>query len=180
MQQIERKKIIQWQPNFKSTGPTSDAGKAVVRLNAVRHGLLSRAPIMAGEDESEYNELGVQLQTELKPVGLLETQIVARMAGFLWRLRRAQHIEAGLLTSSAAQVFAEAAEQRAESYTRTEGDFESLLESINGGQVIIENEAGHAEAMEAAQSARDVGFSHRCCWARPLAVMLAAPMLWAN
>ncbi len=147
--------------SLKSTGPTSDAGKAVVRLNAVRHGLLSSAPIMAGEDENEYNELGAQLQSELKPVGLLETQIVNRMAGFLWRLRRAQHIEAGLLTSSAAEVFAEAAEARAKSYTRTEGGLNALLESLGdgGGEVIIENEAAHADAKDAAQNARDVAFS---------------------
>ncbi len=145
--------------SLKSTGPQTDAGKVAVRLNAVRHGLLSSAPIMAGEDESEFNELGAQLQSELKPVGLLETQTVNRMAGFLWRLRRAQHIEAGLLTSSAAQVFAEAAEARAKSYTRNDGDFENLLKSINEGQVIIENEAGHADALDAAQNARDVAFS---------------------
>jgi hypothetical protein len=147
--------------SLKSTGPQSDAGKAVVRLNAVRHGLLSSAPIMAGEDESEFNELGAQLQSELKPVGLLETQTVNRMAGFLWRLRRAQHIEAGLLTSSAAEVFAEAAEQRAKSHTRTEGGLDALLESLGdgGGETTIVDEAGHADAMEAAQNARDVSFS---------------------
>lgn len=145
--------------SLKSTGPQTDAGKAVVRLNAVRHGLLSSAPIMAGEDEGEYNELGAQLQSELKPVGLLETQIVSRMAGFLWRLRRAQHIEAGLLTASAAEVFAEAAQARAKSYTRNEGGLEALIESMDESRVIIEDEAAHADAMDAAQNARDVSFS---------------------
>jgi hypothetical protein len=144
---------------LKSTGAKSEAGKTAVRLNAVRHGLLSRAAVMAGEDEGEYNELGAQLQNELKPVGLLENHIVARMAGFLWRLRRAQHIEAGLLTSNAAEAFAEAAEARAASYTRTDGGFGALIESMNEGQVIIEDEAAHADAMDAAQNARDVGFS---------------------
>ncbi len=144
--------------SLKSTGPTSDAGKVAVRLNAVRHGLLSSAPVMAGEDENEYNQLGAQLQGELKPVGLLETQIVARMAGFLWRLRRAQHIEAGLLTSNAAEVFAEAAEARAASYTRREGGLAAVIESMDEGEVIIENEAALADAMGAAQNARDVGF----------------------
>ncbi len=53
--------------SLKSTGPTSDAGKADVRLNAVRHGLLSSAPIMAGRDEKQINELGRPTPSGPKP-----------------------------------------------------------------------------------------------------------------
>jgi hypothetical protein len=36
---------------LKSTGPKTPEGKAAVRLNALRHGLLSKEPLLPGEDE---------------------------------------------------------------------------------------------------------------------------------
>ena len=36
----------------KSTGPKTPEGKAVARLNAVKHGLLSQEVLLPGEDES--------------------------------------------------------------------------------------------------------------------------------
>jgi len=35
----------------KSTGPKTPEGKAAVRLNALKHGLLSREVLLPGEDE---------------------------------------------------------------------------------------------------------------------------------
>lgn len=143
--------------SLKSTGPTSNEGKAVVRLNAVRHGLLSNAPIMAGEDAGEFDALRDQLKAELLPVGILESQLCERVAGTLWRLRRLSHIEAGILTGNAAQSFADAADTAARSHTRTEGGLNALLESLNDpGTLIVENEAAHADATDAARDARDV------------------------
>ncbi len=128
----------------------------MVRLNAVRHGLLSRAPVMAGEDAEEYAALCHQLQAELAPVGILESQLCERMAGALWRLRRLGHIEAGLLTGNAAQAFAEAAETQARTHTRTEGGITALYESLSDERVIIEDEAAHSDAKDAAKDARAV------------------------
>lgn len=145
---------------LKSTGPTSIEGKAVVRLNATRHGLLSSAPVMAGEDAEEYAEFCAQMQNDLKPVGILETQLAQRMAGALWRLRRLSHIEAGILTGNAAETFATAAESVAKSHTRTEGGLEALIESMgDGGRVVVEDEAAHADATQAAKDARGVAWS---------------------
>jgi hypothetical protein len=36
----------------KSTGPKTPEGKAAVRLNAMKHGLLSKDVLLPGEDES--------------------------------------------------------------------------------------------------------------------------------
>lgn len=143
--------------SLKSTGPSSEAGKAVVRLNATRHGLLSQAPIMAGEDESEFEALRSQLQSEVAPVGVLETQLCERMASAIWRLRRLLHIEAGILTGNAAQSFAGAAESVAASYTKTEGGnlaLIAIIEEEHQGKTVIVNEAAHADATSAATDAR--------------------------
>jgi len=42
---------------LKSTGPKTPAGKAAVRLNALRHGLLSEEILLPGEDEEALREL---------------------------------------------------------------------------------------------------------------------------
>jgi hypothetical protein len=46
----------------KSTGPKTPEGKAVVRLNAMKHGLLSREVLLPDEDEATLVELGKRLR----------------------------------------------------------------------------------------------------------------------
>lgn len=145
--------------SLKSTGPQTEAGKAAARLNATRHGLLSSAPVMAGEDADEYAAFCEQMQSDLKPVGVLETQLAQRMAGALWRLRRLSHIEAGILTGNAAETFAAAAESVAATHTRIEGGLNALIQSMDESREVIENEAAHADATQAAKDARGVLWS---------------------
>ena len=57
---------------LKSTGPRTPEGKDAVRLNALRHGILSREILLPGEDEDALRELGERLRNELQPVGELE------------------------------------------------------------------------------------------------------------
>ena len=72
----------------KSTGPRSAAGKAVVAGNAIRHGLLSRHLIVAGESQEEFAELLRLLTDEFRPVGLVEHALVERVGIAIWRQRR--------------------------------------------------------------------------------------------
>jgi len=105
---------------------------------------------MAGEDEAEYSALCEQLHDELAPVGILETQLVGRMAGALWRLRRLSHIEAGLLTYHAAGAYADAAETVAAAHTKTE----SAWGDLEFERVTVLDEAAHGEALAVASEAR--------------------------
>ena len=53
---------------LKSTGPKTPEGKAAVRYNAMRHGLLSEdVVLLPGEDEAALRELGELLREELQP-----------------------------------------------------------------------------------------------------------------
>jgi hypothetical protein len=61
---------------LKSTGSKTPEGKAAVRLNAVKHGLLSQEVLLSGDDESVLKELGERLRAELQPVGELEDLLV--------------------------------------------------------------------------------------------------------
>ena len=77
----------------KSTGPKTPQGKAVVALNAMQHGLLSREAVIEGESEAELVDLGKRLRRQLAPVGELELLLVDRIVAAAWRLRRAIALE---------------------------------------------------------------------------------------
>ena len=77
----------------KSTGPKTPEGKAVVALNAMQHGLLSRHVFLPDEDEAALVELGKRLRTHLQPVGEFEVLLVDRIVTAVWRLRRVLAIE---------------------------------------------------------------------------------------
>ena len=74
----------------KSTGPRSPEGKAKVAQNALRHGLLAREAVVVGEDTDDFDLLRDGLRAEWAPVGLTESLLVERIAGFFWRLQRAE------------------------------------------------------------------------------------------
>jgi hypothetical protein len=81
---------------LKSTGPKTPEEKAAVRLNALKHGLLSREVLLPGEDADALRELGERLRAELQPMGELENLLVDRITSLLWRLRRLGQVEAGI------------------------------------------------------------------------------------
>jgi hypothetical protein len=80
----------------KSTGPLTDAGKAAVALNGIKHGLLSRHVLINGENEADLVAFGKRLRGQLAPVGELELLFADRIVSSAWRLRRALAVEASL------------------------------------------------------------------------------------
>jgi hypothetical protein len=91
-----RKAAANRQNALKSTGPKTPDGKAVVRLNALRHGLLAEEILLPGEEEEALRELAEDLRAELQPVGELEALLVDRITSLLWRLRWVGWVEAGV------------------------------------------------------------------------------------
>ena len=80
----------------KSTGPGTDAGKAAVALNGIKHGLLSRQVLIKGESEADLVAFGKRLRAQLAPIGELELLFADRIISTAWRLRRALAVEAAL------------------------------------------------------------------------------------
>jgi hypothetical protein len=77
-----------------STGPRSEAGKAAVATNAVRHGLLSWRPVLPGmEREEDWQEHLRRTLDSLAPSGHLEEVLAERIALQLWRLDRVARYE---------------------------------------------------------------------------------------
>jgi hypothetical protein len=86
----------------KSTGPRTPGGKAVVSLNGIKHGLLSRESLVKGESEAELVAFGKRLRAQLVPVGELELLLVDRIISTAWRLRRLVAVETMLFNKEAA------------------------------------------------------------------------------
>ena len=79
-----------------STGPRTEEGKAAISKNAVRHGgyaARSEAIEHLGEDPVEYEALQLGLQESLQPVGVLEAEMVGKLASTWWRMLRAGRAE---------------------------------------------------------------------------------------
>ncbi len=81
---------------LKSTGPKTEDGKAAVRPNALKHGMLSRQTLLPDEDGAALTELAESLRADLQPVGALEDTLVDLITARLWRLRRLGHVEAAI------------------------------------------------------------------------------------
>src|SRR5215217_4256734 len=103
---------------LKSTGPKTLEGKAAVRLNALKHGLLSRETLLPGEDEEALRELGERLRDELQPVGELENLLVDRIVSAYWRLSRLSRVEAGIFAWELYGEWARRAHGEADRFTK--------------------------------------------------------------
>ena len=76
-----------------STGPRTEAGKAVARFNARRHGLTGQFYCMSLEDQQAYQTFETSLLESLKPVGAYETQLAISIVQDQWRLNRSRATE---------------------------------------------------------------------------------------
>jgi hypothetical protein len=82
--------------SLKSTGPTSAAGKAASRLNAVKSGIYAKELILPGEDLAEFESLTANYQQQLRPVTPVEQFLVDSLIENDWRLRRLRKAETRL------------------------------------------------------------------------------------
>lgn len=83
--------------NSKLGGVKTEEGKAVSKLNALKHGLLSRENLMSGENQANLEDLTKKIIQDLKPIGALEIVLVDRIVVNIWRLKRAMRVEKEML-----------------------------------------------------------------------------------
>src|SRR5437870_1313569 len=72
-----------------STGPKTEAGKAVSSLNNFRHGLAGKFMVLDWESEEEFDDLLENLRAEHQPATPTETLLVESMAQHYWLRQRA-------------------------------------------------------------------------------------------
>jgi hypothetical protein len=72
----------------KSTGPRTAAGKAAVRMNALRHGLRARTVVLPSENRDEFHQLCDDLEIDWQPQSRTEQFYLEQMAVSQWKLTR--------------------------------------------------------------------------------------------
>jgi hypothetical protein len=130
---------------LQSTGPKTPEGKDAVRLNALKHGLLSQELLLPGEDEAALMGVTERLMADLQPEGTLEILLVEDIIVAYWRLRRFRRVEADMFARQLYEDMRERAHSEAQSYEG--GDLTDLIESVT----TIKDEQKHKEALSRAQ-----------------------------
>ena len=87
------------------TGPKTETGKAVTKMNAVRHGINSNSPVIAGlESDEEWQNYRLGTIEALAPVGALEVMLAERIVLQAWRLQRVARYERGAIETQQEKV----------------------------------------------------------------------------
>ncbi len=130
-----------------STGPRTPEGKAAVRHNALRHGLLARDVVLPDEDFDAFEDLRNRVRADLSPMGPIEELLADRVVSIMWRLGRSARIETALFDWRVRelQVSRLAAQVRSHELTLADYSFPSH----------ITDKVAHTEATEALARAKD-------------------------
>lgn len=88
-----------------STGPTSSEGKAIVRYNAIKHGLRAEHLLLPDENSEALQVLIQSLSTDLEPKTTLEWNLFELILTKLWRLKRVSQIEVEQVRSALDRTF---------------------------------------------------------------------------
>jgi hypothetical protein len=98
---VSEKQLQANKKNAQKGGVKTPDGKAIVKYNALKHGLLAKEVVITigegAENPEEFNALMEDLKTQLAPAGTLEEMLVEKIAVSYWRLRRAYKYEVGLI-----------------------------------------------------------------------------------
>jgi hypothetical protein len=98
---ISKKQLEANKKNARKGGAKTQEGKAIVKYNALKHGLLAKEVVITvgegAESPEEFDALLEDLKTQLAPAGTLEEMLVEKVAVAYWRLRRAYKYEVGLI-----------------------------------------------------------------------------------
>ena len=75
-------------------GPKTAAGKARVRRNPIKHGVLAQTPVIPlVEREEDWERLRQGVFARFEVEGAMEEAMADRIAGLIWRLARVQRYE---------------------------------------------------------------------------------------
>ena len=131
-----------------SNGPRDTT---ITRLNALRHGILSREVLITGgegqEDAEQFQELNTALREDLAPLGALEDLLVEQLITITWRLRRVLRYETAAVR--------ERSDTATEDWERTRTEDESTIRQLLGFSIrdlYLAEETEDAATSDATQS----------------------------
>ena len=87
------------------TGPNTPEGKAIVSMNATRHGLRAAALVIPGvESEHEWESFHAEVLDSLAPQGAVESALASRIAELMWRIRRVPRAEQSFIATEQRRI----------------------------------------------------------------------------
>jgi hypothetical protein len=91
-----------------TTGPQTDAAKAITSQNARTHGLSAKTLIVSPDDQREFDQLHDKLAAECDPQGALEEELFRQIVHAQWNMRRCDVAELKLCAETGTDpVFAD-------------------------------------------------------------------------
>jgi hypothetical protein len=87
-----------------STGPQTETGKAVSKMNSVKHGIRSEQAVVPGETEEDWQQHRNNIVASVNPTTPLELALGERVALCLWRLNRIVRYETGSIREQIARI----------------------------------------------------------------------------
>ena len=94
-----------------STGPKSEAGKAVSSHNAIKTGLTGRTVLLPTDDRQAFDTHVDRLFAQYQPANDAEKELVHSIAGTQWRLLRILTLESGIYAVGRRQLAQEFADE---------------------------------------------------------------------
>ena len=88
-----------------STGPRTEQGKAISRMNALKTGIDARNEAASGENPAVLAALADEYDHEFQPIGLVERLLVDILIKDDWFLRRYRFLAADLVNHGAAVAY---------------------------------------------------------------------------
>lgn len=142
----------------QSTGPRTPEGKAVSKMNNLKHGWSALSTLLPDEDPVAYETMASLVREDLRPIGIVQELLVDRITALSWRQLRLGRVEPCL--AALALYGAQAKEARATAYSYeqricTKGPAPLTAEDVDSllGKSVITNPGRHAEALEQARVA---------------------------
>ena len=104
------------QNGAKSTGPTTEEGKARSARNATKHGLTGGPVVLPHESQELYDNLKQCLGKTYRAMSPAEWNLIDEMAAARWRLSRIETMETAILHEAFEKVYQEVQETEDEDY----------------------------------------------------------------
>ena len=120
----------------KSTGPRSEAGKAVSRFNALQRGIDAASAVIPGEDAAARESLAHDYYQRFQPATPEEAFLVETMIDAHWNRRRYTAIETQLMNKILTDI------------EPTEYPLAALFDPKNPASKLLERIVRHREAAE--------------------------------
>jgi hypothetical protein len=77
----------------KSLGPVTLEGKAISSQNRTVHGLSGQFRVIAGENQTAFNDMLDEFMRDEQPIGIAEVELVKKMVESIWLSNRARRYQ---------------------------------------------------------------------------------------